>query len=304
MAITKISPELRLADCGVTANLDGSLDGTGKAVYIVEFDNADAPGSRPYIARDYTEAVGGVKIPGMWESHPYDPWIFVTDKKVSMYNGPFIWQVTCTYEYVENPLLQPYTAEWLFASSNEPIDRDRLGKPITNSADEPFDPPITEEAFDLVLRIQRNEATYNPLLAAHYKRAVNQDTFLWFPPQTVKCSLFEGVRQRVANLFFARVTYEFGIRVDTYVEGGQQAYLGWRRRLLDQGLRTKTDGQYALIRDADDNPVTSPVPLNGSGAPLADGADPVFLLYETKDVLDFSLFGFSVNDPPFLFGTI
>jgi hypothetical protein len=302
MAITKIAQDLRFAECGVSVNNDGSYDGAGKEIYVVTFDNADSPASRPYIARDYTQEVGGVRIPAMWESHPYSPWIYVKNKRVSMWNGPFHWQVTVEYEYVENPLTQPYTAEWLFSTSNEPVDRDREDNALVNSADEPWDPAITEEASDLVLRITRNEASYDPAVAAEFKRSVNSATFLWFPPKTVKCSVFEGVRTRVANLWYAKVNYEFVIRLE---KDKLDNYIGWKRRILDQGLRTKdAQGNYTLIRDSEGDPITTPVKLNGLGQKLTSGADPVFLIYETKRLTDYSPLGFATTDAPFYYGAI
>jgi len=301
MAVIKITQELKLADCGVTANEDGTFDGVGKEVYILSFDTADTPGSRPYIARDYVTAVGGVRVPALWESHPYDPYIYVRNKTVKMWNGPLHWAVTVEYQYLQNPLLEPYVAEWFFSTSNEPIDRDRLDAPITNSADEPFDPPIQEEAHDLILRITRNEASYSPLVAMEYKKSINNDTFLWFPPKTVKTTVFEGRRIRVANLYFVKVNYEFQVRLDTDKDDN---VIGWKRRLRDQGLRTKTAGKYSLIVGEDGNPVTSPVPLDGLGQVLAAGNPAVFLTYETKQLLNYTPLGFSTTDPSFYTGYI
>lgn len=302
MAIINITMSPEQNSCNIIANDDGSFDGGGVENYIVSFNTADDPRSRPYIARSTTETVGGIRIPALWESHPYDPWIYVKNKTVRMWEGPLHWLVTVEYEYVENPLEEPFIAEWLFSSSNEPIDRDREGNALVNSSDEPWDPPIQEEAHDIVLRITRNEPSYNPLAAYEYKKSVNQDTFLWFPEKTVKCSVFEGLRQRRANLYYAQVHYEFMIRLDKTPDGG--SYIGWLRRILDQGLRTKSGGNYTLIKDSEGNPITTPVLLNGSGQQLASGANPVFLTYETKNLKNFSTLGFSTLDAPFYYGMV
>ncbi len=307
MSIENITLENRFSTCGITANDDGTYNGTGSEVYIVSFDTADDPRSRPYIARSTNQTVNGVRIPAMWESHPYEQFIYVKDKQVAMADGPLHWRVTVYYEYVANPLNEPYTAEWMFVDSYEPIDRDRQHKALVNSADEPFDPPIQEEAHDIILRIVRNEQSYNPLVASNFKKSVNESQFLWFPPQTVKCPVYESVRMRKANLFYCQVKYEFAIRTDM---DSESQYIGWKRRILDQGFREKTgnneNGQpkYALIKDDDGSPVSQPVLLNGSGERLAAEADPVFLTFETKNLMDFSVLGFGINDPAFYTGVI
>jgi hypothetical protein len=158
---------------------------------------------------------------------------------------------------------------------------------------------VQEEAHDLILRITRNEASYSPLIAMEYKKSINNDTFLWFPPKTVKCTLFEAKRARVANLYFVQVNYEFSIRLDTDAASN---VIGWGRRFLDQGLRTKTAGVYASIKDGDGEPVASPVKLNGSGQVLASGSPAVYRTYETKQLLNYSPFNFRTTDASFYTG--
>lgn len=302
MSIIDISEEIKAANCDLSVDESGRYAGTGTREFIVIFDNNDIPASRPYIARDTTYTIGGVSIPKMWEAHPYEPYIFVNHKTVSMFNGPTAWKVTVHYKEIPDPLLEDYTVDWLFASVMEPIDKDRNGAALVNSADESFDPPIQEEYNDLVLRITRHEGEYNPLTAAEYKKAVNSDQFLWFDPYTVKCSLFEGRRIRYAGLYYYQVNYEFIIRSDPDADNNIS---GWKRRILDQGFREKTgtDGEgkptYALILDDTSKPVNQPVLLNGAGVKKTAAADPYYFTFETKPQKPFSLFNFNITDPAF-----
>jgi hypothetical protein len=151
---------------------------------------------------------------------------------------------------------------------------------------ETFDPPLTEDFEDLVLRISRNEPAFNYIQAAQYKGAVNQDVFHGFDAGTVKCVVYEGKLARAAGLAYWQVNYEFHVRPD-----------GWARRVLDSGYRIRTgtasDGTptFEILKDDDGNPLSQPVLLDGNGARLAEWSNPVYLTYNTKAIKPFSVFG-------------
>jgi len=241
--------------------------------FDVDFDNADSPISRPLLARTATD--GTTTVPGMWSLHPYNSWLYVKSVHVEPGEGPFAYHVTVTYGSVTDPysstghepvhpLLEPPEISYSFVTVTEPVDIDITGAPITNSAGELFDPPITREFHDLVLRIVRNEAGFNALLAAEYKGAVNSDVWYGFAAETIRCVVFDGVQRRVAGLIYWRVTYELHIRWD-----------GWRKRVMDAGYIELNvagdDYQKIKIEDPDTKikeAVTSPWPLDGAGRAL------------------------------------
>jgi hypothetical protein len=67
------------------------------------------------------------------------------------------------------------------------------------------------------------------------------------------------------------VEYTIEVRPDTHI-----------RKILDVGYYTKDeDGEWTPIKDTDDNYVTEPKKMDGEGGVLADGADPVYLEYQT-----------------------
>jgi hypothetical protein len=301
MSIIDITEEIKSSTCDISANAEGSWDCSGQRDFLVLFSEGDTPELRPYMARDTRLTINGCRIPAIWEAHPYDANTYVISKSVAMYAGPFCWKVTVNYKYIPDPLLEPYTVDWLFSSCTEPIDKDKSGAALVNSAGEPFDPPIQEEFNDLVLRITRNEAAYDPALASEYKKAVNSDQFLWFEPYTVRCNLFEGRRIRIGNLFYYQVNYEFIIRQDPDADGNIS---GWKRRILDQGFREKTgtdEGKptYALILDDNGTPINQPALLDGSGSKLDDAADPYYFSFETKPSKSFAFFRFLTTDYAF-----
>lgn len=243
---------------------------TAVRIFTVEFDNADDPAKRPLLARNASD--GTTTVPYRHQVHPYNNWLYVKSKHVET-KGPFLYEVRVNYESFTDPsssepapispLLQPPEVSWNFVTSNEPIDRDIYGKPITNSAKEAFDPPITRDFDDLVLRVVRNEAEFNALRAAEYKGAVNSDMFLGFAAGVVRCVLYNGVKQYAAGLVYWKVTYEFHIR-----------WNGWQRKIQDMGFSklNATEDDYEPIKIKDDKgietQVSQPWPLDLAGHAL------------------------------------
>lgn len=289
MGVVKVTPDWTQREVEETVK---SIKDT--LVYDVDFDNTVDPFLRPLLARIASD--GTIAIPAMYSMHPYNPWLYVQSKSVRAGKGPLSYRVTVHYSsYTDtfdiygdgepiNPLLQRPERSWRFALSNEPIDRDIVGNPLASSSGEAFDPQMTEDFYDLVLRYVRNEESYDKLLAAQYINAVNSDSFLGFNPGQVRCNIFDGEEARVSQNLFCRVTYEFQFRWD-----------GWKRKITDQGFRIKTGTdangkpKYENILDDKGNPVSQPVLLDGQGQRLAEDADLVVLEFETKRKLPFSV---------------
>ncbi len=293
MAVTKVTGDWQHQTVSevvvVGSNQMPKIVLTTSCAFDVEFDNNDVPAKRPLMARIADD--GTTKVPFIWAAHPHDPWLFVKSKSVDIV-GPFHFRVMVNYDCTLDsgtqtpisPLMQPPEVSWSFAVSNEQIDTDTLGIPITNSAGEAFDPPITRDHSDLVLRYTRNELTFNKLVASDYKDAVNSDTFLGFAPGHVLCTMFEADLMRAAALTYYRVRYEFQIRYDevkTRAGGGgiQTIVFGWIKRVLDESYREDTgnvnpDGSPELEEIEDKNAVKISMPhvLDGSGKKLSAAA--------------------------------
>jgi len=295
-------------------------------VFDVLFSQGETAAERRVLAKTAVDPFSGEKIPQYWEQHPADPWLFVTSITSSQGTGPFHYKVAVNYVSVGNPLEQPMEIEWLHNITNELVDREATGKAITNSANESFDPPITKEVYDLVLRLKRNEELFNPINAVKYTGAINNDNFVCpadysgttvqYPPGVVKCTLLKGIPKRAATLYYHEVHYEFQFRLGEIEETEPGTWevlgLGWKKRILDQGFRTlkKEDGEwtgeYEPILDAEGNPVREPQLLDGKGEQLkeptedGDGIDAdgtpgqfnrfkgVFLTFDVNKKLPFS----------------
>lgn len=282
---------LDVIDSWVNLSLSAEVDvagasGTLERVFDVRFSEGDAAYLRPLMA---LEASG---VPDFWDvlsdSYPY--W-FVRRKEVRPGKGPLNFQVSVIYEYFDNPLGRLPIVTWRRQTVTEPIDRDAGGDPLTNSADEPFDPAVTEEFYDRILRVEINQANFNAEAVEPYVGAINNAS--WTPSSvgrsfdayTARCLSIDGDPQRVGTIDFYRVIYEFAIRDDGILVGDTK--LGWRRRFQDIGFREKIGGEYRTIVDSEGNPLTQPVPLDGNGQRLSPSADPVWRVFTTKKLKDF-----------------
>lgn len=295
MSITSVVEDWQ----GIAGGFEVSLSnetGTLTRRFIVTFNNSDAASARAIMA--VTASYGGVAVPDYWDVHPYDSDFFVRRKSVAPFNGPLNWAVNVEYEYIKNPLAEPYSIQFIPQMSNEAIDKaielnggsEAMTRNLCNSADEPFDPPIQEEFYDFAIVIKRNEANFAMYTAQQYLNTVNSDTFrivnkknllMMFDAGTVRCKNIQADEQRHGPTWYYTVTYEFVVRRD-----------GWLRRILDQGFREKTGTDYKAIVDTEGNPVTQPMKLNGSGVKLAPASPAVFLTFQTKYTKAFSYFGF------------
>ncbi|MBN1377863.1 MAG: hypothetical protein JXA04_01355 [Gammaproteobacteria bacterium] len=256
--------------------------------FIVTFtDDPSEAGHRTIIAKE------SPLIPQPWAAHPYSPWTFVSRQHAEYGNGPFEVVVTIEYTTIEDPLNQDPIVEWLSARTHEPVDTafDGSGSPtvaIVNSANESYDPPLTKEISDKVLRITRNQENFDHDQAHQYEGAVNSDTFWGYAPGKVKCKRIEGRETRVMDLVYWVVVYEFEIRQDSH---------GWQRRIRDEGYRKKTgtdsEGKptYETIVDDNGTPLSQTSLLDGEGQVLADSSPPVFLYFDIDVKKNFSDLG-------------
>lgn len=257
-------------------------------LFTVEFDSSDDPVVRPFLARNATDNT--TTVPAMWASHPYDTWLFVKSKDVNP-KGPFLFEVSVKYSCIIDgesptyaplsPLMEPPEISFSSAGTNDAIDTDAEGLPLLNSAGESYDPPMTIDHSDTVLRITRSEETYDDAVAAAYRDAVNSDVFLGFPAGHVKCTAFTADQMRAASQIYYRVKYEFRIRyseVKTRDTNGdvQTQVFGWIKRVRDEGFRELTgenaDGspKYKEITDENGTKISQPHLLDGSGSKLSD----------------------------------
>ena len=295
---------------------DTRTETTAVRTFSVEFDTGDDPVARPILALRHAG------IPQYGNEHPFRRGMYVKTRSVNVI-GAFVYEVTVNYssaaesgstEKEENPLKQKPKINWTFNTSSEPIDtaialiepKNTKNVVITNSSGEPPDPPINADKHDLVLQYSRNERTFKPMIAIRYKGAVNADTFLGSPPDTVKCTVFDAEKvydDKWGDYY--KMTYEFQFRIEE-VDGKKY---GWNFRTHDKGFyecdSINKDGTPHLVPIMDDGApadpqadppaeevqpqrITEPVALNGKGRKKKKNEKDVYLVYQICPKVSFS----------------
>lgn len=282
--------------------MDNALDGSRAA--------RESPGI-PRIGEFYVDGSGGIDIGARCRT--------VTAEQEQDY--PLTWSVTAEYgsgmsdgaarggsgggsggpgsgsgqdpaQVKENPLERPAEISWNVVDFKRPVTRADLlddndnvtssNIPIRNSAGAAYDPPAEIDDSRLELTVVRNELTYDFNLAADYQNATNADEFLGLPTGWVRCQGITGQSKFENNYYFWVVTYKFQIRKE-----------GWILEILDAGTyELDGDGNPSVFLDsATGHTVGEPLPLDGEGARLTVGADPVFFRYRVYNVIPFAPLG-------------
>jgi hypothetical protein len=199
---------------------------------------------------------------------------------------PYTWVVTVEYSSrwqpeEEDPLDRPAEIDWDSATVARPIEADRTGARIANSAGDLFEPPVETERTRLGLTITRNEPEFDTDTALDYVGAVNSDEWFGQEEGTVRCRRISGRRQWERGQEFYRVSYSFEIDPQ-----------GWTYSPMDRGKHKLVGGARVPITRGG-QPVTEPVLLDGIGGELGAGLPPEFQgpyeIYETQPFADLNL---------------
>lgn len=206
------------------------------------------------------------------------------------------WIVSVTYDWFDaltagggpdnNPLLVPCEIVWGYRSQERAIQADADGNAITNTAGDPFDPPLVVEDPRPVLTIVRNEATHDVVRAYNYRSAVNSDSFGPWGPRTARVIQISGRPAFHYQIgWYWIITYEFEFNPS-----------GYRFRVLNLGTRKKSqalahkDSLVPIIING--FPVTQPMMLTPAGYLAKPTDDPYFVDVKAYQELPFDVFAF------------
>lgn len=212
--------------------------------------------------------------------------------------GALLFIVVCEYDSTRiiddiDPLNDPAEISWGASKYKEviddwwpyvdgqpdPGDNSFLTKrPVLNSAGEPYLDMPEMDFIHPVLKISRNQLSFDPGLLYLYTNAINSDPFFGSPPRTAKMEAIEAETKVKGLAYYWRVTYEIHFDRD-----------GWDMRILDAGynqikqLYKQGGGGEKIrvpIRAKDDGTKHDvPIPLDGKGQPLPIsglGSEPVY----------------------------
>jgi hypothetical protein len=179
------------------------------------------------------------------------------------------WSITAEYsserEMNEDPTQDPIQIRVYTEQFQKPAVFNKDNQLIVNSAGDPYDPPPMMDDSRRVLSLSRN-VPYCPSWVLDYQDAVNSDTFtalgVTYAIGTGKVqSVSLSNAQKRNNIDFHTLEILIHLQRD-----------GWILKTLDAGFRELNySGELINILNAGDGErVSAPVPLNGSGAALAN----------------------------------
>lgn len=212
-------------------------------------------------------------VPRKGDTHPEDPFMKVVSVDAGPSNGSgLLWEVRVEYESrpaasfssstnadTSDPT-SSYNQELRisFIDADEPVDKDVDGKAVVNFAEEPFNPPLTDDVSTTVYTYTINR----PAIDENHLKFKN----------TLNAQLFHG--KPVGTCKIANVAFDSG--ADGVVETIEVHYRedGWGKRVLQQGAREKykkSDGTTAYRYQHEKNDpngaiITTPQYLTKDGA--------------------------------------
>lgn len=190
--------------------------------------------------------------------------------------SPILWIATVDYtgdvgpsdsENPTNPIFTPPRIDWDDVESEQEIDEDFDGNPIQTINGEPIE-GVKALIPDQTVSIKRNMLLFNPYVQARYRRAVNSDNFLGWPPGTAKL-----MKLSASNVINDQGGYwEVSAQIQFRYPYRTTPEKAWYSRVRHEGYyeRVELSGPGAgtkVVRavDANKEPVTKPVLLNENG---------------------------------------
>lgn len=273
-----------------------------------------------FLTDDANVVKAALAIPRMWTPYvspdgtfaDFGCWVESVDA-TRVKKGSTIWRVVVKYSnklnlpdinMIENPVQRPADISWDTRDSTVPMLVDADGVNVLNSAGDPYDPPIEQNVKTLVLRITRNQLTYDALNYLDFEDSVNKLPFMGFKRRAVKCAHIKGSRGFENGIYYWKVEMQFEMRREmtppnSFPANGKpweaDESLAWIRWVLDRGFRQKKvippAAEASLVACLD--PITkqvlsTPALLNGFGAQLAPGGKPLYFGHRPFKDKDFN----------------
>jgi hypothetical protein len=239
----------------------------------------------------YTQA----GLPGIAQSYPGFPFVVAEAAQLQRVS-PIFWLATVNYRgeiggiaqtsggsepsNPTSPLYAPPRITWDDVETSEDIDVDFDGDPITNTAGQPVK-GVKALFSDQLLTVTRNFLVFNTYTQAVYRRSVNSDLFLGWPPGT--CKLMKLSAQNVIDQAFGYWTvtgvFQFRFPYNTTPDKA------WYARYVSMGLKQRdSSGKLVAVTDDNNDVTTTPQYLDEDGKQIKPpaGTTPAPHWIETK----------------------
>lgn len=227
-------------------------------------------------------------IPAFGMQHPSGLNAFVESKEATPM-GPILWLVTVGFkgDVLDDSSIE---LEWTDSTTSEAIDRDINGEAILTANNEQVE-GLSVDIADQVVMIRRKFVTINTFAIANYRRAVNSDTFLGWPPGTARLMGFSAKNTFKYNapLELWDVTARIQFRKPYANTTNAQAWdLRWRHEgLIEKG----SDGILRRALDEMGQESSRPVLLKADGTRETNPSSALFVHTKVTTELPYSGLG-------------
>jgi len=209
-------------------------------------------------------------IPTAGTEFPNFPYIYCESAKLQPVS-PILWIVTIDYQGetggCRTPFCIPAKVDWDDVESEYEIDEDFDGFPIINTAGDRI-PGVKALFADQTVTIRKNMIGFSPWVQARYRRSVNSDTFLGWPPGTAKLMKLSASQVYEGDRSYWEVTAQIQFR---WPYNTLPRY-AWYARVRNEGFYKFIlyNGQKLKVRATDKNfePTTMPILLDANGFEL------------------------------------
>ena len=259
---------------------DNADNDRGARTYERVFDAISNDGSdRAYAAGSY------VGVPSLGSAHPDDSnaYCYRLSVRSAGRDNPLQFTVTAyysdLYELDTDPTDDTSRVAWDGETYEVAVFEDRDGEGILNSAGDYYIDPIpTKDQSRRVVTVEKNVASV-PSWILTYQDVVNNASFtlggVSVAAGLAKLSPVQiGHPERRNGTTFYPLTMTFHLDKD-----------GWDLKPLDAGFRELSGGTPVNIKDANDAPVNTPVPLDGSGVAIS-APTPANAVHNSHDVYE------------------
>lgn len=224
----------------------------------------------------------------IYTPHTEDGYALLKNWSVQETDLQTCWEATAEYststadptQQAPNPLDEPADITWGSERVEIALQEDLDGESISNSAGDPFDPPLAVETGRQIVTVVKNQAFYTRTFAGLYLYHFNADSIWGLDAGQILMVQFDGKRAIKNGIVYYPWTMQFKF-CDYSMTTWENA------TILDAGFRYLSGGVYVSINDKNGQPVSKPAPMDGGGLPLVAGADAAFLDFRIRNGANF-----------------
>lgn len=275
-----------------------------RGFYVETNDDA----TTEYQIRTAVDPNTGVTIPQPFEAHPSFAYVFVrnVDARPLTRNCSKYWTVIVTYEGLNigsqtDPVNELPLERWASRQNEELADHDVDGKPILNTAGQPYDPPLTRPRSTWLMIFECNILNLNTAYWSGYLDHISSATFKGFPKYTCMLRSVEATPRVRGTFRYFRLTLQFEFKSNRLKNPATGEWEEWGhvKKVLNAGYYLieatgphGADHKKREVIGADGHPSRQPVPISADGQSVVDAlanpADVVFNTHRVVEEVDFN----------------